>query len=203
MKSNGREGFPGFVLLFAVALACLLPRSAAAEAFTLTASNATIPASGGIGVSTFKIQGIPLTGTIILSCTYAGAPGVVRLPLCPLTPPVAYSVTAGGTLAGQVAFYRYGSAVPADETSKKKIGFSMAIGLFALAGLRKRFRYGLTVLLFAVCGLGACVSLTACGGNGFGGTQGTFPFTITAANAAGPTLPSGAITSTTVSVTVQ
>jgi len=181
----------------------LLARAAAAETFTLTASNATIPASGGIGISKFTIQGIPLTGTISLSCTYAGAPGVARLPICPLTPPAAYSVTAGGTLTGQVDFYPYGSAVPAVETGKKPVELSMAAGLLVLAGLRKRFRRGLAISLVAVCGLGACVSLTACGGNGFGGTQGTFPYTITAYNAAAPILPLSAAASTTVSVTVQ
>lgn len=198
----------GLVLVFAIAIVCLTPREGAAEAFTLTATNVTMPMSSGIGVSKFTIQGIPLTGTINLACTYAGTPGQAKVPVCPLTPPVAYSVTAGGTLTGEVAFYPYGSAVPAgmpERVPRGGTGWLVMAGVLLLGvGSRKGLRGRLAVLLIGACGLlGAFAGLAACGGSGSGGTPGTYPFTITATNAAQPDTPIGAAVSTTISVTVQ
>jgi hypothetical protein len=200
MRLNRQVSFPGFVLGLAAAIACLWPGQGAAESFTLTASNVTIPASSGIGISKFTIQGIPLTGTLLLSCSYAGTPGDAKLPLCPGTPPVVYSVTAGETLTGEIAFYPYGSAVPADRTGKAGVGLSVAGGLLLIAGLRRRLCRGLPAMLAAVCGMVVFMSITACGGNS--GSLGTYPFTITATNTA-QTNPLSTAASATVSVTVQ
>ena len=197
-------------LALGVAIAAFNPPAAAAQSFAIKATNVVI-SSSGTSSSQFTITGIPMTGTITLSCEYSGSLTNVKLPSCPLTPPVGYSVNSGGTLTGSIAFYPYGSAIPASlPLGRPRRSDRTAMAFLALAGasllslgFRRRTSW-LVLVLFAVCGLAALGGISGCGGgNSFAGmTPGTYPYTVKADNeASGPT-PLGQSVSTTIYVTV-
>jgi hypothetical protein len=204
MRSNWLTISCGLILLACAAV----PAQAATPAFTITATNVTMPPTG-VGLSRFSITAIPMTGTITLSCLYAGAKTDARLPVCPLTPPIAYTVSAGGTLTGTVEFYPYGVPVPASvplSPGRRGAAAGAALAGVLLLGLRfrRRARRGLSLGLLAVgalavfwgIGCGGSVNLTD------GMTPGTYPYTIAANNQSmAATLP-GQTTSTTINVTV-
>lgn len=187
------------VLILKSALILVLTGSAPvlmASNFNINATNATM-ATSGIGISKFTIASIPVTGTMLLNCSYSGTGTGKDLPICPLTPRVVYQVTAGGTLSGQVAFYPWGVPIPADAPAKEA---GLAIAILLAAGVRRSGRRLLTRTFgILVCGAAlACV--TSCGGsNSKLGPPGTYPYTITAVNSPSP----GSGTSYSVSTTIQ
>lgn len=183
--------------------------SLAAESFGIAATNVTMPASG-MGVSQFTVTAIPVTGTITLTCKFAGTPADADVPSCPLTPPVAYQVEAGGTLKGTIAFYPYGSAVPATMPLGSPHGGGRLPGRLALAGtvllglgLRPSFRKRLSRAVFAIIVLAAMAAIPACSGPAMSGVPaGNYPYTVAAFNAPNPNGASAQTASTTMYVTI-
>jgi hypothetical protein len=194
MKSLRLVSLRGLLVAMVAAIACLAPCDGAAQtrAMTFTATNPTMPVNG-IGESKFTIQGITLTGTIVLSCKFAGTPANAHAPICPMTPPVAYQVDSGGTLTGTIFFYPYGSAVPA-ALHQRAHGTVVGAGLAGLSlagvllfglGIKNKPRTRVRSLLLWVCCIGAVAAFTSCGGStnpGVGGPPGTYPYTVSAVN---------------------
>ncbi|HTB96454.1 MAG TPA: hypothetical protein VK716_05565 [Terracidiphilus sp.] len=192
MKAKGLVQAIGFLLL------CSASAPSMAASFSISANNVTMPRSGTAS-SQFAISSIPMTGDITLSCSYSGKLSPTNLPVCPLTPAIAYQVTAGGALTGSVVFYPAGVAVPASIP-----GGGVAAAALALCGLgllRWRRRWSSLVSL-AVLGAAGLMGVSACGGNnGPVMPAGTYPYTITAENTASiNNLAAGA--SVTIQVTV-
>ena len=155
-----------------------IPSSLRADSpFIIAATNVAI-SSSGTGVSQYTITGIPVTGTIVLSCGYSGSLMVGNLPICPLTPPAAYPVNAGGTLRGSIYFYPPNTPVPAVVPAA-----GMALAAVLLMGFRRRTPGGLWSIVFAVGALAGLATLTGCGGTyRITLSPGTYPYTITAVN---------------------
>ena len=121
---------------------------------------------------------------------------MLKVPICPMTPSVAYPVTAGGTVNGAIAFYPPGGPVPA---SAPVAGAALAAAL--LLGLRsRRNRWHWTASL--VLGLIGFAGMSACGGSSNSMTPGTYPYRITASTANPLTNIAGQGVSTTINVTV-
>ena len=175
-----------------------IPSSLRADSsFIITATNVTM-SSSGTGVSQYTITGIPVTGTIVLSCGYSGSLMLGNLPICPLTPPVAYPVNAGGTLRGSIYFYPPNTPVPAVVPAA-----GMALAAVLLMGFRRRAPGGLWSIVFAVTTLAGLATLTGCGGTyRFTLSPGTYPYTITAVNSPAVGTGPSYVASTIIQVTV-
>jgi hypothetical protein len=180
----------------------------AATPFTITAANVTMPTTG-VGFSQFTVTSIPMAGTLVLSCQYSGPATQARLPLCPMTPPAAYQVTAGQTLTGSIAFYPYGSPVPAGlPRTPHRSGHLPAAGLVLAGalmlglGLRRRKWRWLALAIFAAGTLAVLAAISACGGHSNGMTPGTYRYTVTAVNDPDPAVPPAQVVSTAIEVTV-
>lgn len=170
------------------------PGQAACQTFTITATNVTMPSSGN-GTSQFAITGIPVAGTLVLSCGYVGTLALGNLPTCPLTPPQAYTVSAGGTLKGSVVFYPPGVAIPASVPAA-----GLALGALVLVGWRRRTR-GLLLLL---CAMVVLAGAGACGGRSrIVMPPGTYPYAITAVNSPAAGTGPSYVATTTIMVTVK
>lgn len=186
-------------LLFSVPLILLSfsQRAGASSTFTITATDVTMPKSG-IAFSQYTITNIPISGLLTLRCGYSGSLELGNLPVCPLTPPIAYSVSEGGSLAGQVAFYPPNVAIPAVTSTEVMLIASVLV--WGLGLCRRGGRWlGAAALVFAA--LGASMLISACsGGSSMLMPHGKFPYTITATvtpGGSGPTVE----TWTTISVT--
>jgi hypothetical protein len=173
-----------------------------AAGFAIAATNVTMPSSGD-GVSQFTITSIPLTGTIALSCGYSGTLIGAKLPVCPMTPPVAFQVNANGTLTGGIDFYPYGVAVPAGLRMGRGRASGLALAGVLMVGLgfrRRRWGRLMALMLMSV----ACVAgFSACGvsvSNGM--TPGTYPYTISAVNEPASGAAPAQLATTTITVTV-
>jgi hypothetical protein len=183
--------------------------SLASTPFAITATNVTIPTNGGLGFSYFTITGIPGDGTISMSCAYSGPVTVAKIPLCPMTPPVAYTVTAGETLTGQIDFYPYGSAIPLSLRGAPRRSGHLPAASLAFAGtlmlgfgLRRRARRWLAMLVFAASALAVVGGISGCiAGNPM--TPGTYPYTITASWSSTTPAILSSQTSTLINVTVS
>lgn len=183
----------GFLLLFSASV------TMRAAEFSITASNVTMP-NRGTAMSEFTITSIPMTGSIALNCSYAGNLPKTNLPICPLTPPVAYQVTTGGTLKGSVVFYPAGSAIPA---SSPRGGIAVAILAICGLALRRFGRRWSSLISLVMLGIAGLMGVGACGG-GHGPVMpaGSYPYTITAENTTGVNNVAAG-TSVTIQVTVQ
>jgi hypothetical protein len=196
-------------LLLAAGCGLFSARAWASSSFTITATNVIMPASGN-GSSTFKVTNIPLTGTLTLSCIYSGTKVEARVPICPMSPPVLYQVTAGGTLSGNIAFYPWGVAIPASlHRTPHRSGYLPAAGmalsgaLLLTFGLRRRARRWLTLAVLAAATLTGLAGMSACGGSRNSMTPGTYSYVISAMNESSGTAILGEAATTTISVTVQ
>ncbi|MGD0683255.1 MAG: hypothetical protein ABR990_14540 [Terracidiphilus sp.] len=196
-----------FGALFAASYGFSGAPALAATPFAITATNVTMPTTGN-GVSQFTITGIPGDGTISMSCEYSGTEIVVKIPVCPMTPPALITVTAGETLTGSILFYPYGSPIPAGlhRTPRRSgplpaSGLALAGALILGFGLRRRARRWLTLVLLAAGTLAGVGGISGCI-RGPLMTPGTYPYTIMAEwTASGPAILSSQVT-TTVNVTV-
>jgi hypothetical protein len=66
----------------------------------------TMPVSGN-GSTQYTVTGIPITGTLTVSCRYSGPPTEANLPTCTYGPVHAPEpVNAGQTVTGTILFYR-------------------------------------------------------------------------------------------------
>ena len=169
----------------------------ASTPFAITATNVTVSRSG-TGSSQFTVTGVPMTGSIVMRCTFAGnAVMSQKVPVCPMTPPVAYPVTAGGTVSGVITFYPPGAAIPA---AAPVAGAALAGALLLGLGLRRKGRGWLALVVLCVAFL---AGMTACGGSSNGMSPGTYPYTIAATNQSSSTTPLSSQVTTTINVTVQ
>jgi len=182
------------------------PLAGAAPAFAITAANVTMPNSGA-GTSQWTVTGIPLTGTLYVSCLYAGTATMARIPTCATPGPVQApkSVTAGQTVTGTIYFYPYGTPMPVGlrrEGHAPAAGLALAGGLLLGFGLRRRAQRWFALTVLALGALVGLAGMTACGGSFNGMTPGTYQYTLTADNEASPVTPLGQGVSTTINVTV-
>jgi len=162
--------------------------------FVITATNVTVSRSG-TGSSQFTVTGAPITGSIVMRCTFTGnAVMSQKVPVCPMLPPVAYPVTAGGTVSGVVTFYPPGTAIPAAAP----VAGAALVGALLL-GLRRKGRSWLALVVLCVAFL---AGMTACGGSSNGMSPGTYPYTIAAMNESGSPTGLSSLASTTINVTV-
>jgi hypothetical protein len=157
---------------------------AATPEFAVAASNVTMPESGN-GTTQYTVTGIPASGTLSVSCQYAGTNTEARLPTCTYGPILApRPVTAGETVTGSFSFFPYGSAIPLSirRTGGAPLGgLALAGGLLVGLGLRRRGwrRLGLAVVI--ACSLAGLAGVTACRLGPFNGmTPGTYPYIISA-----------------------
>lgn len=193
------------ILVICMVVAGTAPHANATSAYAITAANVTMPMHGN-GSTQYTVTAIPMSGTLSVSCQYAGMGTNLKIPDCNYGPVVAPTpVTAGQTVKGTISFYPYGSAVPVGLRRTRAApwtGLTLA-GAFLLGfGLRRRTRRLLALVALAVGTLGGLSAITACGGNPNAMTPGTYQFTLTAANEAGGNAPLGQGASTTISVTV-
>ncbi|MGA7857027.1 MAG: hypothetical protein WCA11_03820 [Terracidiphilus sp.] len=205
MKTNRKALFQFLIPVLCVGTAGLAPHAGASSAYTIAATNVTMPMSGN-GSTQYTVSGIPMTGTLYVSCQYAGTGTKLKIPDCNYGPVKAPTpVTAGQTLKGTILFYPYGAAVPAGLRRMRATpwtGLTLAGVLLLGFRLRGRTRRLLAVVVLAVVTFGGLAAISACGGNPNAMTPGTYQYTLTADNEASPTTPLGQGVSTTISVTV-
>jgi hypothetical protein len=84
-------------------IAAAVPALGSTE-FSIAATNVTMPASGN-GSTQYTVSGIPITGTLTVSCQYSGPATEANLPTCTYGPVHApEQVKAGQTLTGTILF---------------------------------------------------------------------------------------------------
>lgn len=196
------------VFLQLVTASCLAFAGAnalAANQFAISATNVTMPGSG-LGSTKYTVAEIPMTGTLNVSCQYAGSAMDAKVPTCTYGPAHAPTqVDAGQTLTGTIYFYPYGSAIPAEQHrpgSAPEAGLALAGALMLGFGLRRNSRRWLALLLLTAGCLAGMTAISACTGAMNPGTPGTYQYTLTAANESSGVAPLGQAVSTTVTVTV-
>ena len=187
-----------YIILCGLALVLVtgVPMQAATAPFAITAANATL-SMNGTGSSQFLVTGIPMTGTMTIQCAFMGSTAIaLKVPVCPMTPPVAYPVNAGGTLNGVITFYPPGGPIPA---SAPVAGAALAGVLLLGLSFRRKGRSWLALVMLCVAFL---AGISACGGSSNGMPPGTYPYRITASNVNPLTNMTGQSVSTTINVTV-
>ncbi len=145
-----------------------------------------MPASGN-GSTQYTVSGIPITGTLSVTCQYSGPATGANLPTCTYGPVAApEQVKAGQTVTGTVLFYPYGVAIP-QSSQRRGHGPSAALALAGTIllglGLRRRSREGLLTMLLALASLSGALGFSACTGPMNAMTPGTYEYTLQAANA--------------------
>ncbi|HEV2214036.1 MAG TPA: hypothetical protein VGR64_02025 [Terracidiphilus sp.] len=201
---HGRRVFVlfGTIPAFILGFSCV---RAQAAGFAITATNVSMPMSG-LGSSQYTVTSIPLTGTLTVTCQFAGAATQARIPTCSYGPIMATPVNAGQTVTGTVYFYPYGSVVPLGlrQTGKASAaGLAIAGALLFCLGLRRRARGWLALMVVAVGSLAGLAGICACGGSVSNGmTPGSYPYTISAVNEPASGAAPAQLASTTINVTV-
>jgi hypothetical protein len=208
MRPGGKEsamrhrGFPAFFLtMMFVAFSAASAWAAPAE-FAVTAANVTMPSSGN-GSSPYTVTGIPITGTLAVTCKYSGPATTANIPDCSYGPIAATPVTAGETVTGTISFFPFGVAVPqeANRTSHAPVPLALAGALLLGFRLRRLARGWLVPMVLAVGSLAAVAALSGCVASMNGMTPGTYQYTIAAGNS-GTLNPLVAEATTTIDVTV-
>lgn len=207
MKCNRPILFIGLPLVMS-GISVLAPDAGASSAFAITATNVTMPTTG-LGFTQYSVSGIPMAGTLSVSCQYAGTNPAAKVPICNYGPVRAPApVVAGQTVTGSIDFYPYGSAIPArleERNHAPMVGMPLALGLLLGLGLLRRTRRGVVLtVLPGLAVLAVTAGLSGCGGNSNLNTMnpGTYQYTILADNESGGVTPLGAAASTTITVTV-
>lgn len=186
------------------------PSSAATQPvppFTITAANVTLASTTSRGSSAYTVSGMPLTGTLVVSCSYSGPATTAKIPVCGTGPIAQIPVTAGQTITGTMPILPYGTPIPLSSARSVRGLSSLAFvlgGVFLLGlGSWSRSRHWLCVLLLATGAMAIVLMVGACGGsNSFAGTPGTYRYTLTAGNS-GENISLSANAVTTITVTVQ
>jgi hypothetical protein len=184
----------------------------AAPSFTISASNATMPASG-TGTIPFTLSSVNgFAGTVVVSCGPANPPTGSILPQCNYTgsaiatPP--YTLTANGTVTGSLNLVAYippcsnpcPVKLPLRPRHRGAVNLALASTLLLGFGPRRRARWLWLALL--VVGIPAGLAGVACGSASLHTlTPGTFAYTVAATQAETTTSPTP-IVNTTVNVTV-
>jgi hypothetical protein len=195
-----------FQLGLAVSLGFIVaavPASGSAE-FSIAATNVTMPTSGN-GSTQYTVTGIPITGTLNVSCQYSGPATEANLPTCTYGPVHAPEpVNAGQTVAGTILFYPYGAAIPAGQQRKDhgpSTALAFAGALLLGLGFRRRCRSSQLSMVLALASMAGTMGLSACGGAMNVTTPRTYQYTLQAADAGTlNNLSAGASTNITVTV---
>ena len=180
--------------------------AAAAPEFAITATNVSMPASG-LGFTHYTVTAVPMTGTLEVSCQYAGTNPEAKVPICTYGPVHAPTpVNAGQTVTGMIYFYPSGSGIPADSQRRGDApvaGLALAGLLMLGIGVRRGARGWLALTMLLAGTLAGVVGISACDGGSMSGmTPGTYAYTLTAGNEASGNAPLGQGTTTTIIVTV-
>lgn len=205
----GQVAFRRISLAISVFFLGFNPPIAAAQNFAISAAPATTSPLG-TGFIQYTVSGIPFSGSLIISCEYAGAASFqaqAKLPICGIGPIVAFNVTPGQTVTGTMSLVPWGSPIPlalhhASHGMHRMLASGFLFVGVVLFGLRLRDRRRWTSLLLVVLGALAIASgFSACGGSSTA-APGTYPYTMTATlNSTSPAILTVA-TSTTTNVTV-
>jgi hypothetical protein len=209
MRPGGKEsamrhrGIANFLLAMLVVAFPAASALAAPSGFAVTAADITMPSSGN-GSVPYTVTGIPITGTLAVTCQYSGPPTTASIPDCSYGPIAATPVTAGETTAGTISFYPFGAAVPqaANRTGRGPMALALAGVLLLGCGLRRRARSWLVPMLLGVVSLAGVAGLSGCLPGLPGMTPGTYQYTLTAGNL-GTLNPLTAQATTTINVTVR
>jgi hypothetical protein len=172
--------------------------------FSIAAPNVTMPASGN-GSTQYTVTGIPITGTLNVTCQYSGPSTEANLPTCTYGPVHApMQVNAGQTVTGDISFYPYGAPIPASSQRPGRAApKALAIAGTLLLGLGFLGRRGGRPLLIVLVGasLAGALGLSACTGPMNAMTPGAYQYTLQAANVGTlNNLAAGASTNITVTV---
>jgi hypothetical protein len=198
---------PGLAALFTFFPFAFAPRAGASPPYAIAATNVTMSASGS-GTTSYTVTGIPMSGSLIMSCQYSGSQTIkAKIPVCGGAVADSIPVTAGQTVTGTIGFSAPSKPFPVDWHRTRRNGasaaaLSLAGTLLFGFGFQRRFKRNSAALLLTVCAFAILPIVSACGGNGNGMTPGTYPYTITADNEASPNTPLGQGVSTTIDVTV-
>jgi hypothetical protein len=177
----------------------------ASAPYAISATNVTMPATG-LGFTQYTVTGIPMTGTLSVTCQYAGTETDLKIPICTYGPVHSLApVTAGQMVTGTISFYPYGSAIPAGMHRPRRSlvgGLALMGALCAGFAWRRRARRWFTVMVAATALVGLAAVNACAGGSLSSTTPATYQYTISADNeSSGPTLLGQGV-STTISVTV-
>ncbi len=186
----------------------------ATPGFTISASNATLPASGTGSIPFTLTSENGFAGDVVVSCGPANPPTGSILPQCnytgggPAQPP--YTLTASGRVTGSLNLVAFippcSNPCPVKLFSPPRhrgaVNLALASALLLGLSFRRRPARWLTLVLCAAGILAALAGVNACGaGNTHTLTPGTFAYTVSATQADATTSPM-LVANTTVYVTV-
>lgn len=82
MRFPRRISIPSLAVLFPLLSLAVATRASASTPFAVTATNVTVSVSGS-GVTSYTVTGIPMTGSLIMSCQYSGSQTIkAKIPIC-------------------------------------------------------------------------------------------------------------------------
>jgi len=187
---------------------------AATPAFTLSATNVTMPlntqttcSSSGCttqyGYSTFTLTSVNgYTGGPQVTCAAVNPPSAAILPACyqhGLMP----ALPANGSVSGEILFIAPGQGIPPSPASLLERTGHIASGLVLSAvflfgfARRRRAAHWFSLILLALATLGGTAAISACGGASNSMTPGTYSYSITATDSG-----TGDTSATTISVII-
>jgi hypothetical protein len=174
---------PGSRLLFVCAAVLLaVPAGAATPAFTVSATNVTLPGGKAEGTGQFTLTSVNgYTGRLVVNAQFAGGDMNAKPPSCRM-PSILFTLNANQSVTGNLICLPYGVPVPAVKLhrlpARSQHAPVLALAVAGFLCLRRRLRASaarwLGLFVLAVVTL---TSMSACGGNGL---SGTYPFTVTA-----------------------
>ncbi len=179
MKLPGSCGFP---LVLACGLGMVnVPAQAATPAFTISATNVTLPADGSAASSPFTLTSVNgYSGQVRVDCSYAGSTMGAKVPSCGIYVNPQHNLGANQAVTGTLTLFPYGKVPP--YAAARRQG-SSPYRAPALAGvllgswlLLRRRRSGIRSLLLVVLGGFALAGMISCST----ALSGTFPYTVTA-----------------------
>ena len=160
----------------------------AAGNFAVAATNVTMPRSGA-GSTQLTVTAVPLPGYLTVSCIYAGANPMAKVPRCGGGTAVMIPVIAGQTVTATEQLYPYGSIIPVDLQTAPRgrsrapaAPLALAAGLLLGFGLRRGGLRWLSLAVLAVAGLAGMAALSACSGSMNSMTPGTYAYTVSVVN---------------------
>jgi hypothetical protein len=193
---NRSRTFLRFAIQFAMICGfARMQAPAAAQSFTVSASNATLPANGS-GTVAFSVTSVNgFSGNVQISCGPTSIPAGARLPFCGgNVAPMIYAVPANAAVTGNLALF--GSPLPCSNPCPVRLdrapadrkgaggGLALAGALLVGLGLRRRAVRWFALMLLAAGTLAGAAGISACGGSSSGPTltAGVWPYTIAAAD---------------------